>query len=73
MNNYVAMNICEAIVPIKDGSVNVTIITDNGNVYSNVEINDFDNKGVYFSNNKYVPYIDYYKIIEINIRTIINY
>ena len=25
MNNYLAMNICEAIMPIKDDSVNVTI------------------------------------------------
>lgn len=41
MNNYLAMNICEAI-PINDDSVNVTIITNNGNVYNNVEVNDFD-------------------------------
>lgn len=27
MNNYLAMNICEAIMPIKDDSVNVTIVT----------------------------------------------
>ena len=25
MNNYLAMNICEAIMPIKDDSVNVTL------------------------------------------------
>lgn len=48
MNNYLAMNICEAIMPIKDDSVNVTIITNNGNVYNNVEVNDFDTKGVFF-------------------------
>ena len=28
MNNYLAMNICEAIMPIKDDSVNVTIVTN---------------------------------------------
>ena len=47
MNNYLAMNICEAIMPIKDDSVNVTIVTNNGNVYNNVEVNDFDIKGVF--------------------------
>ena len=47
MNNYLAMNICEAIMPIKDDSVNVTIVTNNGNVYNNVEVNDFDTKGAY--------------------------
>lgn len=47
MNNYLAMNICEAIMPIKDDSVNVTIVTNSGNVYNNVEVNDFDTKGVY--------------------------
>lgn len=47
MNNYLAMNICEAIMPIKDDSVNVTIVTNNGNVYNNVEVNDFDTKGVF--------------------------
>ena len=47
MNNYLAMNICEAIMPIKDDSVNVTIITNNGNVYNNVEVNDFDTKDVF--------------------------
>ena len=39
MNNYLAMNICEAIMPIKDDSVNVTIVTNSGNVYNNVEVN----------------------------------
>ena len=29
MNNYLAMNICEAIMPIKDDSVNVTIVVVN--------------------------------------------
>ena len=37
MNNYLAMNICEAIMPIKDDSVNVTIVTSNGNVYNNFQ------------------------------------
>ena len=62
MNNYLAMNICEAIMPIKDDSVNVTIVTNSGNVYNNVEVNDFDTKGVYFTNNKYVLYVAYDKI-----------
>lgn len=59
MNNYLAMNICEAIMTIKDDSVNVnvTIVTNNGNVYNNVEVNDFDTKGVYVSNDKYAPYV----------------
>ena len=48
MNNYLAMNICEAIMPIKDDSVNVTIITNSGNVYNNVEVNDFDTKRCIF-------------------------
>lgn len=44
MNNYLAMNICEAIMPIKDDSVNVTIVTNNGNVYNNVDYEDiYDN------------------------------
>ena len=67
MNNYLAMNICEAIMPIKDDSVNVTIITNSGNVYNNVEVNDFDTKGVYFSNDKYALYVAYDKIVEINV------
>lgn len=44
MNNYLAMNICEAIMPIKDDSVNVTIVTNNGNVYNNVEVDDLIQK-----------------------------
>jgi hypothetical protein len=44
MNNYLAMNICEAIMPIKDDSVNVTIVTSNGNVYNNVEVDDLIQK-----------------------------
>lgn len=36
------MNICEAIMPIKDDSVNVTIVTNSGNVYNNVEVDDYD-------------------------------
>lgn len=70
MNNYLAMNICEAIMHIKDDSVNVnvTIVTNNGNVYNNVEVNDFDTKDVYFSNDKYAPYVAYDKIVEINVR-----
>ena len=38
MNNYLAMNICEAI-SINDDSVdvNVTIVANNGNVYNNVD------------------------------------
>ena len=41
------MNICEAIMPIKDDSVNVTIVTNSGNVYNNVEVNDFDYEDIY--------------------------
>lgn len=67
MNNHLAMNICEAIMPIKDDSVNVTIVTNSGNVYNNVEVNDFDTKGVYFSN---APYVAYDKIVEINVKNI---
>lgn len=40
MNNYLVMNICEAIMPIKDDSVNVTIVTNSDNVYNNVEVLD---------------------------------
>lgn len=68
MNNYLAMNICEAIMPIKDDSVNVTIVTKSGKVYNNVEVDDFDTKGVYFSNDKYAPYVAYDNIVEINVR-----
>ena len=68
MNNYLAMNLCEAIMHIKDGSVNVTIVTKSGKVYNNVEVDDFDTKGVYFSNDKYAPYVAYDKIVEINVR-----
>lgn len=70
MNNYLAMSICEAIMPIKDGSVNVTIVTNSGNVYNNVEIDDFDTKGVYFSNDKDALYVYYDKIVEINVKNI---
>lgn len=44
MNNYLSMNICEAM-HINDDSVNVTIVTivtHNGTVCNNVEVNDFD-------------------------------
>ena len=68
MNNYLAMNICEAIIPIKDDSVNVTIVTSNGNVYNNIEVDDFNTKGVYFSNDRYTSYVAYNKIVEINVR-----
>lgn len=57
------MNICEAIMPIKYDSV-----TNNGSVCNNVEVNDFDTKGVYFNNDKYAPYVAYDKIVEINVR-----
>ena len=70
MNNYLAMNICKAIIPIKYNNVNVTIVTINGNVYNNVEVNDFDTKGVYFSNDKYAYYVAYDKIVEINVRNV---
>ena len=70
MNNYLAMNVCEAIMPIKDDSVNVTIVTASGKVYNNVEIDDFDTKGVYFSNDRYTCYVAYDKIVEINVRNV---
>lgn len=70
MHNYLAMNLCKSIMIIKDNSVNVTIVTISGNVYNNVEVNDFDTKGVYFSNDKYAPYVAYDKIVEINVRNI---
>lgn len=57
MNNYLAMNICKAIMPIKDDSVNVTIVTNNGNVYNNVEVNDIDYEDIYDNINDYeYPY-----------------
>lgn len=62
------MNICEAIMHINNDSVNVAVITNNGNVYNNVEVNDFDTKGVFFSNDKYALYVAYDKIVEINVR-----
>lgn len=68
MNNQVAIKICEAIIPIKDGSVNVTIVTSNGDVYDNIEVDDFNTKGVYFSNYRYTSYVAYNKIVEINVR-----
>ena len=70
MNNQVAIKICEAIMPIKDGSVNVTIVTSNGDVYNNVEVDDFNTKGVYFSNDRYTSYVAYNKIVEINVRNV---
>lgn len=70
MNNYLAMNICEAIMPVKDGSINVTIVTASGKVYNNVEVDDFTTTGVYFSNDKYTFYVCYDKIVEINIRNV---
>ena len=70
MNNYLAMKICEAIMSIKDDSVNVTIVTNSGNVYNNIEVDDFATKGVYSSNDKYAPYVAYDKIVEINVRNV---
>ena len=69
MNNQVALNIVKAIVSAKCNTIIATIVTNNGNVYDNVEVNDFDTKGVYFSNDKYAPYVAYDKIVEINVRT----
>lgn len=70
MNNQVAIKICEAIMPIKDDSVNVTIVTKSGNVYNNVEVDDFNTKGVFFSNDRYTSYVAYDKIVEINVRNV---
>lgn len=70
MNNQVAIKICEAIMPIKDNSVNVTIVTNSGNVYNNVEVDDFNTKGVFFSNDRYTSYVAYDNIVEINVRNV---
>ena len=70
MNNYLAMNICEAIMPVKDDCINVTITTDSNKVYNNVEILDFDTKGACFSNDKCASYIYYDEIVEINVKNI---
>lgn len=70
MNNYLAMNICKTIMPIKDDSVNITIVSNSGNVYNNVEVDDFNTKGVYFSNDRYTCYVAYDKIVEINVRNV---
>ena len=47
-------------MPIKDDSV-----TNSGSVYNNIEVDDFNTKGVYFSNDRYTVYN---KIVEINVR-----
>lgn len=70
MNTHLAMNICEAIMPVKDDCVNVTITTDSNKVYNNVEILDFDTKGAYIGNDKYASYVYYDEIVEINVRNI---
>lgn len=57
MNNYLAMNLCKSIMIIKDDSVNVTIVTNSGNVYNNVEVNDIDYEDIYDNINDYeYPY-----------------
>lgn len=57
MNNYLAMNICEAIMPIKDDSVNVTIYGET--------INFDDIIGIQFQKNKMsVDTIDYEDIYD---------
>ena len=43
---------------------------DYEDIYDNVEVDDFDAKGVYFSNDKYAPYVAYDKIVEINVRNV---
>ena len=53
-------------MPIKDNSV--TIVTNSGNVYNNIEVDDFNTNGVYFSNDRYTCYVAYNKIVEINVR-----
>lgn len=40
MNNYLAMNICEAIMPIKDDSVNVVVNKGEGEYVINKAIID---------------------------------
>ena len=70
MNNHLAMNICEAIMPVKDDCVNVTITTDSNKVYNNVKILDFDTRGAYFGNDECDSYVYYDEIIEINVKNI---
>ena len=43
---------------------------DYEDIYDNIEVDDFDAKGVYFSNDKYAPYVAYDKIVEINVRNV---
>ena len=64
------MKICEAVMPIKDDSVNITIVSNSDNVYNNIEVDDFNTKGVYFSNDRYTCYVAYDKIDEINIKNV---
>lgn len=70
MNNHLAMNICKAIMPVKDDCVNVTITTDSNEVYNNVEILDLVSKGAYFSSDECASYVYYDEIVEINVRNI---
>ena len=70
MNNHLAMNICEAIMPVRDSCVIVTVATDSSKVYNNVEILDFDIKGAYFGNDEHASYIYYDEIVEINVKNI---
>ena len=70
MNNQVALNIVKAIVSAKCNTIIATIVTNNGSVYTNVEVDDFNTKGVYFSNDRYTCYVAYNKIVEINVRNV---
>lgn len=70
MNNHLAMNICEAIMSVRDSYANVTITTDSNKVYNNVEILDFDTRGAYFGNDEYGSYVYYDEIVEINVKNI---
>ena len=70
MNNQVALSIFEAITSVECNTIIVTIVTNNGSVYTNVEVDDFNTKGVYFSNDRYTCYVAYNKIVEINVRNV---
>lgn len=70
MNNQVALNIVEAIVSAKCNTIIVTIVSNSGNVYNNIEVDDFNTKGVYFSNDRYTVYVAYNNIVEINVRNV---
>ena len=67
MNNYLAMNICEAITSVECNTIIATIVTDNGSIYENITVDTFDVEGVLFNETHYVTYNS---IVEINVRNV---